>query len=135
MKYFCDLSDLDDTEKYACDVCKEKTTAKQRRTLWKLPSVLCISLNRFIHMNKDVSNFELSDTIDLNDYCSNSQNPIIYDLQSMACHYGSMNRGHCISRIKEPNGRWIEINDDSISKWNGSTNGSEIYLLIYRKRI
>ncbi len=133
--YFMKITDLMNENVYACDTCRTSTNAKQRYTLWHLPKVLIISLKRFTeNIGKDTSCFKYSEQIDLNDYCSVSNEPIIYQLQAMACHYGSLQRGHCISRIRNATtGEWFEINDDVISKWNGQSNGSEIYMLVYNR--
>lgn len=130
-EYFSKITLLD---KYFCNNCQILTEAYQKRTLHILPDILFISLNRFVNLEKETSNFYFTDNnINLIDFKSNpADKNQIYKLVSMICHYGSIDHGHYISRIKDLNNEWLEINDDNISKWDNKTNGSEIYILVYR---
>lgn len=130
-EYFSKITNL---KNYFCDKCNMHTEAQQKRTFHILPDVFFISLNRFINDKKETSNYYFTENnINLQGFKSNlSDKNKIYKITSMICHYGTMDHGHYISRIRISDDDWMEINDNNINKWNKETNGSEIYILVYQ---
>jgi len=130
---------------YLCSHCHIKTCAYKRNTLWTLPNILIIKLNRFQYqiINGTYTQQKISGLInypicglDLRLFVSSPlENQTVYDLCAVTCHVGSLMGGHyyaiCYNHI---NRTWIRYNDDKHDMVENPLS-EDAFILFYQRRL
>lgn len=134
---------LSSDNQYLCDHCHNKSCANKSCSLWKIPDILIIKLNRFQQLpngqfnklNYSV-NYPLSG-LDMTKYVSSpSINKGNYDLCAISCHVGTMGGGHYYAMCyNQPTEQWINYDDSHISiiKDISRCVTPNTYILFYKK--
>jgi ubiquitin C-terminal hydrolase len=125
---------LDKDDSYECDQCHKKSRCVRKTSIWMCPKVLVICLKRFIvrylpdrrvSLDKNQTDISIPLNMDLSD--------TKYELYGIANHTGNQRGGHCFATLKKPGGKWVTVDDTSISVANDTAfGGSTPYLLFYR---
>lgn len=128
---------LDKDDSYECDKCHKKSRCLLKTSIWSCPKVLVICLKRFIvrylpdrrvSLDKNQTDISIPLNMDLSD--------TKYELYGIANHTGHQSGGHCFATLKKPGGKWVTVDDTTISPANDSAfGGSTPYLLFYRMLI
>lgn len=135
---YCEPEILSGDNAWYDEDTKTHKKAERRIMFFSLPDVLIISLKRFNDSLKKDSRtvtFPL-ENMDLSKYVI-GYNPssYVYDLYGVCDHMGSTIGGHYTASIKNPNGRWYQMDDRTVTEIPSSkvvTAGA--YCLFYRKR-
>lgn len=84
-------------------------------------------------INFPLNDFDLAPYVDKPD----SKTCYLYDLFGIVNHYGTMNRGHYMSTVRnERTGEWIQYDDSScklLTKFN-EVHTNNAYILFYRRK-
>ncbi|KAL1662354.1 hypothetical protein GGF50DRAFT_59157, partial [Schizophyllum commune] len=117
LKSFVAPDYLKGSDKYKCDHCKKYVNAEKRFTINKAPLVLTIHLKRFSPFGSKLTNLlHYDEHITLKPYMSEGSFGPRYSLYGVICHSGSgPNSGHYFSFVKSKQGRWYEMNDESVT--------------------
>lgn len=122
-----------------CDNCNCKKS-NMKTKLFASGTILYIQLCRFTNLpngrtNKNNTNVNIPNTIDISRYSHNNNPNTIYKLKGIINHMGSLGGGHytadCFSYISE---KWINYNDNNVSEYEDfSTDAlnSSPYILLY----
>ncbi|EKX35258.1 hypothetical protein GUITHDRAFT_79938, partial [Guillardia theta CCMP2712] len=130
---------LDGNNKYKCSHCGCKTRATKRFSVHRAPLVLQLHLKRFetswsgnsCKLSKHVM-FE--QTLQLDPYMSEGEKAgSRYNLYGVVVHSGhSMKSGHYYAFVKNSNGVWYEMDDDSVRQVSYSAVArQQAYMLFY----
>lgn len=122
---FVSPEQLGENDLYLCEKCNTRTSAHKRHTLWKLPQILVIKLNRFQHqmVNGQYRPFKIGTRIEypINDlklepYLSSPiATKFTYDLYAVTCHIGSLQGGHYYAICYNPlTKEWMRYNDTHV---------------------
>jgi ubiquitin carboxyl-terminal hydrolase 8 len=138
MDEFVGITQLDESDSYECDKCKQRTRSLKKCTLWRLPEVLVINMKRNIYHNtgqqhvsfKDPRVVDIPKLIDMSPYVSAQRPDHHYKLYATANHMGTPTGGHCYAQI-EQNGKWFVVDDNNIRE--GLADPSHVYLLFYQR--
>ena len=135
---FFKVDKLAGDNQYQCSRCKKKVDAEKRYYLKKTPDNLIIHLKRFDNFRNKVSKpIEYEQSLSLKKY----QQPnavgvkMNYELYGVVIHIGgTLNGGHYIAYIKNPEDKWCIMDDSrvSLNSNNGESNGA--YILFYRAK-
>ena len=129
---------MDGVNKYSCGNCKKDTIGKKKIMVWKMPTVLVFSFNRFSGSRKidKYIDFPINRAIFNNLVQNENAKNVVYDLVAVANHSGGLNGGHYWAYTKGTNGKWYECNDESCSeiKNESSIVSNSAYFLVYKKR-
>ena len=125
---------------FKCKKCKKNEIIK-KTYLWRLPKYLSVLFIRNIFNNnnyiKNNKNILFDKDILLNNYLYpfiTEKNNIIYNLNSIAYHFGNVNNGHCISIIKNKNNNnWLLCDDENITNID-NYRIENAYILFYIKQ-
>lgn len=144
---FTKINKLDIDNLYHCDKCNSNSQATQIHSIWKLPNVLTIKLNRFKYtvQNGKYSQDKINDFVfyplndlDMSKYISSPiDTNTRYKLFGISCHRGSPDMGHyysyCLNQIKN---QWYMFNDDSASEVLDYDDlvTDDAYILFYQKQ-
>ncbi len=102
--------------KWRCDECKCQCKSKKVTKLWRNPKILIISLKRFTeNLDKNNKQIDIPETVDITEYTLTKKR-CVYQLTSVAIHYGSFFGGHYIAVCKHPDDNWYLIDDLSVNK-------------------
>lgn len=133
LKKFTNIELLD--ELYYCNYCEKRTKVTKNLKLNKLPKILSIQLKRFKHFgisSKLDHHIDIPLILNINDYLSNNETIINYELFSIICHIGNVNTGHYLAYVKNNNGLWFKFDDANVTRVSESfikkVNG---YMLFY----
>jgi len=123
---------------WKCDKCNENHSYIKTFRIWKLPKLLFISLNRFKEMGmKNNTEIIINSHLNFNEGSIISSNEeIIYNLDGIGLHYGSLDGGHYTSLCNMKNGCYHHFNDDNINIMKEDDlfknfKSSNPYLLLY----
>jgi ubiquitin C-terminal hydrolase len=116
---------------------KNKTT-----TIWKLPTILIVTLKRYAGLNKDhrhvdipIMNTNVSESVDLDmsEFITgyNPQNGR-YRLYAVVHHIGGLDSGHYYASIRHADGQWYCMDDSSIHRVDISSVKRNVYALLYQ---
>ena len=141
LDYFCSNEYLDEGNQWLCTKCKNKVKVNKKFSIYFVPRLLIICLNRFerhgdnYQKNSESVDFPLED-LDMGKYiCGPDKDHSKYDLFAISQHYGGTGGGHYTAVCKNIDGNWYDYNDASCYK--SSTKGivnNSAYVLFYRKR-
>lgn len=134
---------LDDNNTYACSHCNMSSKAHKKLSLWKLPKMLVIKLNRFSYqcvrgnysMNKinHKINYPINE-LNLSAYISNPKlSDYTYKLYAICAHKGGANAGHYYSMIRHDNCEWSLYDDSSVHPIQNENTlvNEDAYILFY----
>ena len=141
ISYFCSTERLDKGNRWRCGNCKEKVEATKKYSIFYVPRLLIICLNRFsksgyyYSKNGQLIDFPI-ENLDMGKYiCGPDQDHSKYDLFAVSQHYGSTGGGHYTAICKNVDGFWYDYNDSSCSRTSTSNIvTSAAYVLFYRRR-
>lgn len=100
------------------------------RTRINKPQILCLSFNRTVTMTDPKPSkliIQYPENLDLRQYHGGQ-----YILRSVIMHIGSLESGHHLARVKEPNGIWSEVDGEWVEPLIEDPSPAEHdYVLIY----
>jgi ubiquitin carboxyl-terminal hydrolase 8 len=135
---------LSEDNLYSCNFCHARTCAHKTMSIWSLPKILIIKLNRFqqqfsngVYQSRKINTgvtyplmgFNVSPYISL---------PVVgetlYDLYAVTCHMGNMEGGHYYSIcFNHSTNSWINCNDGRCVPCNNPIS-EHAYILYYKLR-
>jgi ubiquitin C-terminal hydrolase len=103
---------------YTCENCNKKSAIWQKQSIWRLPNILSLLFVRNIFQNntpiKNDAKIKFDTIINLNDYYAfNTEKNNLYEINSIAYHFGKPNGGHCTSICKK-NNIWYHCDDSNV---------------------
>ena len=114
---------------WTCDMCKQKHKSIKTTKLWRIPNILIISLKRFTDDLRKLNNqIKIPEILDLSKYSIPKSNTI-YNLKSVAHHFGNANSGHYYATCLK-NKKWYTYDDLDI-KQTDNPNHDNGYILFY----
>ena len=143
LEYFCLDEKLEGSE-WECGKCKKKVIATKQKSLFYLPRLLIICINRFSRgeyhgysKNDNHIDFPLKD-LDMGKYISDTGPDINfskYDLFAVNQHFGGIGGGHYTAICRNVDGNWYNYNDFSVSHVSlKDIVSSTAYILFYRRK-
>jgi len=141
VEYFCSDEHLDGGNQWFCAKCKNKVKVNKKFSIYFVPRLLIICLNRFektgdiYRKNEDLINFPI-ENFDMGKYiCGPDKDHSKYDLFAVSQHYGSTGGGHYTAVCKNIDGNWYDYNDSSCNKTSSKNIvNNSAYVLFYRKK-
>lgn len=141
LRQFTAAEILSKGNRYRCESCNNLTDASKQFKLHEAPNVLTIHLKRFqmtqhgmVKIGRDV---EFGAEMDLTPFMSNPRtNSAQYELYAVLVHEGqSCNSGHYHCFVKNSNGVWYSMNDESVHQVSlGTVLKQKAYILFYQKK-
>jgi len=115
------------------DRCKKHVDAEKQFTIHEAPPVLTVHLKRFSPLGRKISHLlEYDDELSLRPFMSAGAFGPAYSLYGVICHAGGgPNSGHYYSFVKSRDGRWLEMNDESVTMASVPVNKKNAYMLFY----
>lgn len=98
---------------WKCDKCEKKCESEKCTVLWKMPTILIVSLKRFsaTTMRKNAKNIDIPMELDMSKYCLGDKK-YVYNLKSAGVHMGfSQMGGHYYAMCQGYDGYWYKIDD------------------------
>ena len=147
LKWSTRETQLDESDSYECDKCKQRSRSIRKMNVWRLPPVLIICVKRFIasysngqlRLDKNNTNISVPEELDMSTYMTVAdiaKGATKYELYAIAHHIGNQHGGHCYTNLKSPDNTWFVVDDANIVKLSHpSFNDSTSYLLFYRKTV
>ena len=135
----CLLNEMSDEtiEGYQCDNCKEKTVAKKKQRIWKLPTNLIIVLKRFTYDGRKITKSiqPILESVDLKQiYSDISPNSKVseFKLISIVDHHGSINGGHYTAQaFNKSEKKWFLYDDQNVHILDNHHIGQSTYILFF----
>ncbi|ESK95065.1 usp36 protein [Moniliophthora roreri MCA 2997] len=108
---------LKGADKYKCEKCKKHVNAEKRFTIHDAPAVLTVHFKRFSPMGHKIGHaVDYEEHLSLQPYMSDGQFGPRYSLYGIICHAGGgPNSGHYYAFVKSREGKWYEMNDESVT--------------------
>ncbi|KAI0082365.1 cysteine proteinase [Panus rudis PR-1116 ss-1] len=134
LRKFVAVDHLKGSDKYKCEKCKKHVNADKRFTVHEAPLVLNVHLKRFSPMGRKLGQpIRYEETLSLKPVMSEGQFGPTYNLYGVICHAGGgPNSGHYYAFVKNAQGRWFEMNDESVTPQYGAPTGlKNAYILFY----
>ncbi|KAJ7180346.1 Usp36 protein [Mycena crocata] len=149
LRKFVAVDTLKGADKYKCEKCvinlsyntlltlrrcKKPVVAEKRFSVHEAPMVLTVHLKRFTPMGRKIGNYvEYESQLSLKPYMSEGQHGPTYSLYGVICHAGGgPNSGHYFAFVKTRQGKWCEMNDESVSTGVPTpVNLKNAYILFY----
>jgi hypothetical protein len=140
LEYFCSDEYLDECNQWVCSKCKNKVKVDKKFSIYFVPRILIICLNRFerhggnYQKNSELVDFPL-ENLDMGKYiCGPDKEHSKYDLFAVSQHYGGTGGGHYTAVCKN-NGKWFSYNDSSCHETSeNDALTSAAYVLFYRRQ-
>ena len=105
-----------------CESCKEVSDTPRLERLLTAPDILVIQLHRFSEGKgmfgrhvKDQNPIPFSEHLDLSHF-TDGKTSLRYSLLSVVQHLGSRESGHYRTIARGPEGRWEELDDESVQR-------------------
>jgi len=142
LEYFCSDENLEKGNEWNCNKCKKKVTVSKRFSIFFVPRLLIICLNRFSRetgyiygKNGTFIDFPLTD-LDMGKYvCGPDKEYSKYDLFAVSQHFGGTEGGHYTAVCKNIDGKWYDYNDSSCTlSSTKNVKSASAYVLFYRKQ-
>ncbi len=144
---FIEPRQLDEDNKYHCEKCGTKAQAYQVHSVWTLPNILIIKLNRFKYEVRggyymqtkldDFIHYPMQD-LNLDKYISSPLNDVTkYKLFAVSCHIGSAGGGHYYSyALNQVTDKWFLYDDDNVHEIEDPNDviTDNAYILFYQKQ-
>lgn len=134
LRKFVAVDHLRGADKYKCDKCKKAVAADKQFTIHDAPVVLTVHLKRFSPMGRKIGHpIRYEERLSLQPVMSENQHGPTYSLFGVVSHAGGgPNSGHYYAHVKDANGQWFEMNDDSVTRCQGAPLGMKnAYMLFY----
>lgn len=115
--------------------CNKPVNAEKRFTIHEAPIVLTVHLKRFSPLGRKIPHqVEYDEKLSLAPYMSEGSFGPTYSLYGVICHAGSgPNSGHYYAFVKSKDGRWHEMNDESVHAVPPPINKKSAYVLFYMR--
>jgi ubiquitin carboxyl-terminal hydrolase 36/42 len=112
--------------------------AEKRFTIHDAPTVLTVHFKRFSPMGHKIGHgVDYDEHLSLEPFMSDGQYGPRYNLYGIICHAGGgPNSGHYYAYVKSREGRWYEMNDESVTPVQSGGSAPRIknaYVLFYLK--
>jgi ubiquitin carboxyl-terminal hydrolase 4/11/15 len=142
---FCQMEQLEETEMWYCNQCKEHVRAWKQFHIYRSPPILIIHLKRFQYSARSHRRDKINTFIDyplknldLTEHViqwSEEEKPI-YDCYAVSNHYGGLGGGHYTAYALNDDGGWCYYDDSRITT---EIDPKEVisdaaYVLYYRRR-
>jgi ubiquitin C-terminal hydrolase len=141
---YCELEQLDESDMWYCNKCKEHVRAWKQVSLYRTPPILIVHLKRF-HYSSTTHRRDKIDTLidfplsglDLSGIVKQESGPEpIYDCYAVSNHFGGLGGGHYTAYAKADDGVWRNFDDSRVTS---DVNESEVvssaaYCLFYKRR-
>jgi hypothetical protein len=146
IKSYCQKEQLEDTEMWYCNKCKNHVRAWKQFHLYRTPPFLIIHLKRFYFSSSSLRRDKITTKIDfplvgldLTDLVAkyDEDEKPIYDCYGVSNHYGGLGGGHYTAYIlSDVDGTWSYYDDRSVTT---NVDPKEVvsnaaYVLYYRRR-
>ena len=108
-------------------------TAEKHFTIHEAPLVLTVHLKRFTPLGRKISHpLQYDEALSLRPYMSDVSFGPSYSLYGVICHAGGgPHSGHYYAFVKSREGRWLEMNDESVTTSSVPINKKTAYMLFY----
>ena len=136
----CITNDLKEEifDEYACEICKQKTKATKKISIWKLPTNLIIVLKRFTYDGKKINtpincestNIQLASIFS---ELSPNKKSSTFEIISSVDHHGSIHGGHYTAQGKHKENTWFLYDDTNVHSLVPSF-GAHTYILFLEKQ-
>jgi len=142
---YCQMEQLEETEMWYCNRCKDHVRAWKQFHLYRVPPILIVHLKRFqysasTHRRDKITSFidfplEGLDLHGMVSHYTEEEKPI-YDLYAVSNHYGGLGGGHYTAYILSDDGTWCHYDDSRVTNnIDPKVVVSEAaYVLYYRRR-
>lgn len=142
---YCQMEQLEETEMWYCNKCKDHVRAWKQFHLYRAPPILIVHLKRFhysasTHRRNKISTFidfplEGLDLTELVSHYQEGQEPI-YDCYAVSNHYGNLGGGHYTAYTLGDDGTWCHYDDSRVTSSMSPTEviTEAAYVLYYRRR-
>ncbi|KAL0949256.1 hypothetical protein HGRIS_009334 [Hohenbuehelia grisea] len=133
LRKFVAIDQLKGADKYKCERCKKPVVAEKRFTVHEAPIVLTVHLKRFSPLGKKIGHHvNYDESLSLRPVMSDGQYGPSYSLYGVICHAGGgPNSGHYFAHVRSREGRWYEMNDESVTPCRPPTGVKNAYMLFY----
>lgn len=133
LRKFIAVDYLKGADKYKCEKCKKHVNAEKRFTIHDAPPVLTVHLKRFSPLGRKITHLlDYDEELTLQPYMSSGQFGPSYSLFGVICHAGGgPNSGHYYAFVKSKEGRWYEMNDETVQPTSLPTGKRNAYMLFY----
>ena len=143
LDYFCSNEHLEKGNEWKCGNCKKRVRITKKFSIFYVPKLLVICLNRFsksesgyaYHKNEVSIEFPI-ENLDMGKYiCGPDKAYSKYDLFAVSQHYGGTGGGHYTAVCRNIDGNWYSYNDSYVSPTSASSAvSSAAYVLFYRRK-
>jgi len=142
---YCQMEQLEETEMWFCNLCKEHVRAWKKFHIYRAPPILIIHLKRF-HYSASTHRRDKIDTVidfpltglDLTSEVMhwNEEEKPIYDCYAVSNHYGGLGGGHYTAYALNDDKTWGHYDDSRVSVDVDAKEvvSSAAYVLYYRRR-
>lgn len=148
---YCEMEELDETDMWYCNKCKEHVRAWKQFHLYRTPPILIIHLKRF-HFSSTTHRRDKIDTlidfplIDLDlrgvvghseEENKDSEDPLpVYDCYAVSNHFGGLGGGHYTAYAKGDDGVWCNFDDSRVTTVGDESEvvSSAAYCLYYKRK-
>lgn len=120
-------------DEWICDKCNGNHSYYKLKRIYKLPSILFITINRFIDIyNKNNKEIYINEELNFNKGTILSVNEDnIYKLKSIGLHYGNLMGGHYMAVCKIEDKYYIYNDEQIVVQDNYELKSNYAYLIIY----
>jgi len=142
---YCQIEQLEESEKWYCNRCKEHVQAWKQFHLYRTPPILIIHLKRFHYSSLTHRRNKIDSLIDFplegldltsqTMYFEEGKEPI-YDCYAVSNHFGGLGGGHYTAYALNDDGEWSNFDDSRVTP-NVDKNevvSKAAYVLYYKRR-
>lgn len=141
---YCELEQLDESDMWYCNKCKEHVRAWKQVSLYRTPPILIVHLKRF-HYSSTTHRRDKIDTLidfplsglDLSGIVKQeSGSEPIYDCYAVSNHFGGLGGGHYTAYARADDGVWRNFDDSRVTSDVDESEvvSSAAYCLFYKRR-
>lgn len=142
---YCLMEQLDETEMWYCNQCKDHVRAWKQFHLYRSPPILIIHLKRFQYSSSTHRRDKIDKFIDFpltgldltNEFTqwTEDEKPI-YDCYAVSNHFGGLGGGHYTAFALSDEGTWTTFDDSRVTTEVDPKDvvSSAAYVLYYRRR-
>ena len=142
---YCQMEQLDESEMWYCNRCKEHVRAWKQFHLYRSPPILIIHLKRFQYHSTTHRRDKIETFIDFpligldltNEFThwTEEEQPM-YDCYAVSNHYGGLGGGHYTAYALSDEGEWCYFDDSRVTIGVDPKEvvSSAAYVLYYRRR-
>jgi len=144
---YCEIEQLDETEMWYCDKCKEHVAAWKHIHLYRMPPILIVHFKRF-HYNSISHRRDKIDLLvdfplkgldlrrEVMHWDKDGKDEPIYDCYAVSNHFGGLGGGHYTAYALNDEGEWSNFDDSRVTKNIDESEvvSSAAYMLFYRRR-